>query len=178
MNEPWNRFVLRPSTTSLFDEDLRPSAIQPVPNGGILGNFGQDAGTPPMGLWPATTAPVRRPWSQTWPLASPAQTPDPDTLRFHAAWRRLYSLPASSARWLPGTWRAIRRECHIISNIRAGLHISSRRRAAASCRSVLRSMAATRNDIGGAEQRSLFPVSQTGGRQGNDGRSKSSGHPI
>jgi hypothetical protein len=76
------------------------------------------------------------------------------------------------------TWRAIQRKCHIVSNIRAGLHINSRRRAAASRRSVLRSMAATRDDIGGVGQRSLFPVSQTGGRQGNDGRSKSSGHPI
>jgi len=49
MNEPWNRFVLPPLPPSIFDEDLGSPAIQPVSNGGILGNFGQYAETPPDG---------------------------------------------------------------------------------------------------------------------------------
>jgi hypothetical protein len=101
MNEPWNRFVL-PSTPSFLDENIESSASQPIPAGGILGKFGQNVETPPMGLRPAATAPMLPAWSQTWPFASPAQTPDSDTLRFRAAWRRLYSSPAFSAHWLPG----------------------------------------------------------------------------
>jgi hypothetical protein len=99
MNNPWNRFVLWPSTTSSFDEDLGSSAISPVPNRGILGNFGQSAETPPIDPRPATMASntlrLSAPPSLTypWPISSPPQTPDPDTLRFHAAWRRLYSPP-------------------------------------------------------------------------------------
>jgi hypothetical protein len=162
MNDPWNRFVL-PSIPSL-DENIESSATQPIPTGGILGNFGQSA-EPPMGLRPAATAPVLPPWSQTWSFASPAQTPDPDTLRFQAAWRRLYSSPAFSARGLSGNidqpGAQFNVSCHIVSNIRAGLFISGRRRAAASRRSVLRSAAAICDDIGGIGQRPLSRVCGT-----------------
>jgi hypothetical protein len=109
MNDPWNRFVLPPSTTSLFDDDLGSSAIQPVPNGGILGNFGQGVEMPPMGPTPAlagsATLPASGlpPWIHTWAFSPPLQTPDPDTLRFHAAWRRLYSRPFFSASWPPSS---------------------------------------------------------------------------
>jgi hypothetical protein len=74
MNDPWNR-LWRPSAAP-FGGNFGPSAAPPSPSGGILGDLGP------------------------WPSLSPQEMPDPETLNFLAAWRRIYS-PLPSGFWPP-----------------------------------------------------------------------------
>src|SRR5215471_8777029 len=97
MNDPWKRFYWWPSTLPL-GADVDSSTISSIPSGGILGNLGQNSGTPWMDARPAPKSsnefglPVQQPWGSSVPYGSRPAAYDPDILRFRAAWRGLYSL--------------------------------------------------------------------------------------
>lgn len=102
MNDPRIRPYWWPSSAP-FGANLDTSAMPSVANGGILGDLGQniaapwmDAGTPP-GASGELSFPVRQSWGSSLPDVLLQAGHDPETLKFHEAWRRLFSHPSLAA---------------------------------------------------------------------------------
>jgi hypothetical protein len=99
MNDPRTRTYWTRSSAP-FGANFDTSAMPSVPNGGILGNLGQSIGAPWMDAGPATEAsdefgsPVQQSWGSSLPNALLQAGHAAEALKFHEAWRRLFSHPS------------------------------------------------------------------------------------